>query len=438
MLERLARFILGLSVVACGAPGSAEPGRSSAAAEVVFGDELNEAEIAGDARPKPVATGGEALCPIARRETELPRNAGSPLWLQGFDAMEVTSVASDSEGSVVLARSGTEVTKLSCAGEVLWSKPFGTHVAIDDQDAVYVAGTFTDALAVDERTLRTDGTAAFLVKLDRAGHVAYAHALGPAAAGAIDSLAVDGAGHVALSGPGFGTMKLDESGGVLWQKAFSGKVQLDATGDVVLAGELVGTLDLGTARLISQGGADVLLLRLGPDGTPVFARSYGDPGALQRAQAITVDDEGNVVIAGTFDGRVDFGIGALELTPAQCSSDAWCVTDGFATKFDAQGQALWSVAFGPMRAVSGLASDADGNVVLSGALPGGVRPFRQTWLAKLDPKGAEIWHRSEWPDTGIGAGHGVAVDANAQVFWSLSARPSLDLEERSYLAKLSP
>jgi hypothetical protein len=91
-----------------------------------------------------------------------------------------------------------------------------------------------------------------------------------------------------------------------------------------------------------------------------------------------------------------------------------------------------------MRAVSGLASDANGNIVLSGALPGGVRPFRQTWLAKLDPKGAEIWHRSEWPDTGIGAGHGVAVDPNAQVFWSLSARPSLDLEERSYLAKLSP
>jgi hypothetical protein len=144
------------------------------------------------------------------------------------------------------------------------------------------------------------------------------------------------------------------------------------------------------------------------------------------------------VISGTFDGRVDFGTGPLELTPAQCSSDAWCSTDGFAAKLDAQGRAIWSVALGPMRAVSGAAIGAHGQTILSGTLPGGVRPFRQTWLAKLDAGGAEAWHRSEWPDTGIGTGRALAVAGNGQVFWSLSARPSLELEEQSYLAKLTP
>jgi hypothetical protein len=395
----------------------------------------NEADAARRAIST-LAAGGEALCPGSG--AELPGSAGSPLWLQSYDAREVTSIASDSLGNVVLARSGSELSKLSCAGTVLWSKPFGSQVAIDDRDDVYVAGTFTGTLGVDGSALQADGTAAFLVKLGAAGDVAYARALGPAADGAIASLAVDGEGRVALSGPGFGTRKLDESGSVLWQKAFFGNVQFDGAGNLLLAGELVGTVDFGAGPVTSQGGSDVLLLKLAPDGTPLFVHGYGDAGALQRAQALAVDDEGNVVVAGTFDGRLDFGAGALEHTPAQCSSDAWCVTNGFAAKLDAQGQAAWSVAFGPMRAVSGAAIDLNGHTVLSGALPGGVRPFRQTWLAKLDANGAEVWHRAEWPDTGIGAGRGVAIDRNAQVFWSLSARPSLELEERFYLAKLTP
>lgn len=428
---------MALSVVACSAcsaQSSADQERSSAAAGV-FDESSNEAN--GVHRPiLKTATLGEALCPGSREE--MPRLAGSPLWLQSYGVGQITSVASDSTGNVVVARTGAGLTKLSCAGALVWSKPFGTQVAVDAHDDVYVAGTFAGTLAVDESTLQTDGSAAFVVKLDAAGDVAYARALAEAAEGTIDSLAVDGQGHVALSGPGFGTVRLDDSGGVLWRKAFSGKIRFDSVGNLLLAGELVGTLDVGFGTLVSQGGSDILLLKLDAAGTPIFARSYGDAGMLQRATALAVDDADNAVIAGTFDGRVDFGVGALELTPTQCSSDAWCVTNGFTAKLDAQGQALWSVAFGPMRAVSGVAVDLNGNSVLSGALPGGVRPFRQTWLAKLDPDGSEIWRRSEWPDTGIGAGQGVAIDPRAQVFWSLSTRPSLDLEEQSYLAKLEP
>jgi len=41
----------------------------------------------------------------------------------------------------VLARSGKQVTKFGCDGTPLWSKPFGSQVAVDDDDDVYVAGT---------------------------------------------------------------------------------------------------------------------------------------------------------------------------------------------------------------------------------------------------------------------------------------------------------
>lgn len=433
MLERLAPLIV-VSVLACGGGSGqspTEPQRASGDASAAFVNDSNQAAIARSANRNGLPL-GEAICPGAGTET--PRE---PLWLQSYDGAEITSVAADSRGNVVLARSGVELTKLSCAGTRLWAKPFGSQVALDEQDSVYVAGTFTDRLGVDPSGLQAAGTHAFFAKLDPEGDVVQLLALGDAAEGAIDSLAVDGAHDVALSGPGFGTVKLDAAGGVLWHKTFNGKLRFDRAGNLLVAGELAGSLDLGTGTLSSRGGSDVLLLKLAPDGTTIFARNFGDVGAQQRAEALAVDDQDNVVVTGTFDGRLDFGAGSLELTPASCSSDAWCVTDGFVAKLDAQGQVLWNVALGPMRSLSGVALDASGNLVISGALPGGVRPFRQTFVAALAANGAELWRRAEWPDTGIGAGHGVALDRNGHVFWAISARPSLALEEQSYLAKLT-
>ncbi len=436
MLDRLGQLFI-ISAVACGACSAripADPQRTSGAAAAAFENDSNEAAIVRSASRNGAAN-GEAIC--LGVGAQAPQDPGAPLWLRSYDAAQITSLATDSLGNVVLARSGAELTKLSCAGTRLWSKPLGSQVAVDDQDGVYVAGTFTDTLSVDASVLQAQGTQAFFAKLDSDGNVVELLALG-AAGGAIDSLAVDGDRNVAVSGPVFGTVKLDAAGSVLWRKPFSGKLRFDRAGNLLVTGELVGALDFGTGTLTSRGGSDVLLLKLAPDGTTIFARNFGDAGALQRAEAIALDDQDNVVVTGTFDGRLDFGAGALELTPAGCSSDAWCVTDGFVVKLDAQGQVLWSLALGPMRSLSGVALDASGNVVISGALPGGVRPFRQTFIAKLAANGDELWRRAEWPDTGIGAGYGVAIDRDAQIFWGISARPSLALEEQSYLAKLTP
>jgi hypothetical protein len=89
-----------------------------------------------------------------------------------------------------------------------------------------------------------------------------------------------------------------------------------------------------------------------------------------------------------------------------------------------------------MRAVESAAAGPNGRIALSGALPGGVRPFRQSWLLELDRGGDELLRRAEWPETGIGAGHGVAFDSCGRLLWSVSVRPSLQAEERTYLAKL--
>lgn len=355
----------------------------------------------------------EALCPTT--STETARKGGDPLWLRSYDASLVSSVAS-SDGDVLLARSGLETLKLDSEGQLLWSQPFGSLVAsAGDGGAWVVSGSD-------------------LFKLDAAGQLVLSTSLSGESA---TSLAVDFAGNIALSGPDLGTVKLDTSGKLVWSKPFFGAVAFDALGNLVLTGALTASIDFGAGPIVSRGGSDVFVAKLGAGGEHLFSRAFGDQGASQRGESIVVDAQGNLLIAGVFDGSLDFGIGA-PLGLATCPADAWCNTSGFAAKLDADGNALWSRALGPMRKLDGIASDSRGGIVLSGALPGGVTPFRTAWLTALDANGSALWRRAEWPETGIGAGHGVAVDACDNVFWSVSALPDLESEERAYVAKLSP
>jgi hypothetical protein len=365
------------------------------------------------------ATSSEANC----RGSEPAPGSGAPLWLDSYDEIEISSTATDRRGNVLIARSGVETLALGCDGQQLWSVPFGARVAVDDSDNVYIAGE--------------SGGSPFVVKLDAAGAPVYRAELGAEVVGVVESLAVDGSQNVAISGPALGTWKLDAAGVSLWSRPFAGQLAFDGAGDLWLTGALEGTRDFAGTTLTSRGGADVLLLELAPDGALRSARSFGDAGSLQRGEAIAVDAASNVLITGTFDGSVDFGAGALNHRSESCSPDAWCLTTGFVAKLDAQGGALWSVPLGLTRSVPGVAVDTHGDIAVSSVLPGGVRPFRRPRIALLGPDAQGLWQRSEWPDTGVGAGHAVTFDANQDLIWSVSARPSHQLEEHAYLAKLA-
>jgi hypothetical protein len=376
----------------------------------------------------------EAVCPSVAPSAE----EGSALWLQSFDGPEITGVSAGADGDTFAARAGVETLRLDEAGRPLWSKPYGSLVATDQEGDVYVAGTFAGTLTLDDRELvAASGQDVFVIQLDRLGAIRGAVALdGSAENAAVSSLVVDQQRNVVVSGVGLGTVKLDADWNVAWRKGFDGRAAVDEQGRVWLTGALSGSQDFGGTTLTSQGGSDVFVAQLAADdGGLLWARSFGDAGALQRGESIAVS-AGTVVVAGTFDGRLDFGAGALTWTG--CSTDAWCQTFGFVTQLGADGSVIWSQSLGPMRAVESAAVGPEGRIALSGALPGGVRPFRQSWLLELDSTGNELFRRAEWPETGIGAGHSVTFDRCGRLLWSLSVRPSLEAEERTYLAKLWP
>jgi hypothetical protein len=83
-------------------------------------------------------------------------------------------------------------------------------------------------------------------------------------------------------------------------------------GEIVVAGNLDGTLDLGggSVSIASAGATDVFLARFDAAGKPLETKIWGDSLA-QTVTAMDVDAAGDVILAGTLAGAMDFGNGPI-------------------------------------------------------------------------------------------------------------------------------
>ncbi len=91
------------------------------------------------------------------------------------------------------------------------------------------------------------------------------------------------------------------------------------------------------ATFTSAGAADIFVVKLWPDGSHVWSKSYGDSNT-QSGAAIVVDAAGDVLVTGSFSGAVDLGGN----TPATSAGPA----DIFVVKLGPDGSHLWSKAYG--------------------------------------------------------------------------------------------
>ena len=194
-------------------------------------------------------------------------------------------------------------------------------------------------------------------------------------------------------------------------------VAVDGGGHVVVTGRFTGAANLGGGTLGSAGGDDVFLARYTADGTHLWSRRFGGAGN-DRGNAVAVDAAGNVLVAGSFEHTASFGGSVL------ASAGTW---DGFVAKFAPDGTHLWSQRFGDggLDAVHAVAVDGAGNVLLGGTFQGvvsfGGTPLatsrssvRDLFVARLSPAGAHQWSRGLQGD-GDGAVNALAVDAAGNV-----------------------
>ncbi|MDQ3048193.1 MAG: SBBP repeat-containing protein, partial [Bacteroidota bacterium] len=258
-------------------------------------------------------------------------------------------------------------------------------------------------------------TDVFVLKLDNSGNFLWAKAMGGLGSDTGHDISTDGAGNVYTFGvfsesvdfdPGSGTFvlttsptsqvdvfitKLDASGNFVWAKSFESPTDDLArsivinkqTNAIFMTGVLRSTTDFlsgpGVYNLTTTGYDDIFIVRMDFSGNLTWAKQIG--GAYSDlSQDISIDNNGNIYMAGWFSGTVDFDpdSGVNSITgPGDF--------DAFVTKSDSMFNLIWVKAIGGTGYDNALSVDTDtlGNVFFTG---------EYSVTADFDPNGGSSLH----------------------------------------------
>ena len=117
-------------------------------------------------------------------------------------------------------------------------------------------------------------------------------------------------------------------------------------GGVVVVGSFLGTMDLdpgpGREEHVSRTWEGAFVVRLDRAGALEWALAFSG-GSSQYANAVAVDEDGAVVVVGSFQGEMDFDPGPGEEIRESSLSEG----DGFVVRLDGAGGFQWVRTFAP-------------------------------------------------------------------------------------------
>ncbi|HZL99762.1 MAG TPA: hypothetical protein VFD43_05865, partial [Planctomycetota bacterium] len=182
-------------------------------------------------------------------------------------------------------------------------------------------------------------------------------------------------------------LRVDASGGVVWSQGFtrpgSGKHFL------------FDAVELGDGSWIAVGATSILdfppqpawIVRLGPDGVPLWHHEYG-AGIAETARSVTATSDGGFAVAGWTNSS---GAG---------SDDAWVM------KIDASGAIEWQRTYGGLDAdqLESIVELDGGGFAVAGSTNSLTSSGHAPWVLRLSGTGALLWHRAVasdvWGDLG--------------------------------------
>lgn len=242
-------------------------------------------------------------------------------------------------------QANTFVAKLDASGSKKWLKAFGSTgraavlgkgVATFSDGSVYVLTGLESTVDYGGGPLiSAGGTDVAVVKLDAGGGHVWSKRFGAKSTEYSNRLAVDPAGGVVFVGSfskpvDFGggeltshgagdvfVVKLDASGNHAWSKSFGGAeddngydVAIDPKGNVAVAGHFRLQADFDGHPQQSAGRNDAFVMRLDPNGTPVWAKRLGGSEA-DYGHGVAIDANGAIVTTGHFVGKASYTGGEL-------------------------------------------------------------------------------------------------------------------------------
>lgn len=276
----------------------------------------------------------------------------------------------------------------------VWSDAFGTDSGTDaiDTDAagnVFVAGNFADTIILGGPVLTSVGDLdIFLAKFDANGNHLWSQSFGGLDIDFANDIVTDSLGNIIMVGftrnpvdfgggalpiadgnEGF-VAKFDTNGTHIWSRAFVGTnsqdvrgVAVDAANNVLLTGSFQSTVDFGGGAFASAGSSDIFLVKLDPAGNHIWSRAFGST-APDQGEAVAADSTGAVLLTGTFQGTLNFGVPLTSMG----------ATDVFAAKFTQAGVDVWARSFGDTGgdAAIDIGTDAANAAILTGSFLGTV------------------------------------------------------------------
>lgn len=170
-----------------------------------------------------------------------------------------------------------------------------------------------------------------------------------------------------------------------------------------------------------------------------WAKGFGG-GSADYSNNIVVDADGNSYVTGSFQGTVDFDAGAATHNLSSVGG-----ADAFVLKLDANGNFLWVKNFGSSGDDEGfgLATDASGNIYISGSFEGVVdfdpgsgisngtaAGSSDAFLIKLNGAGDLVWYKT-FGGSGADVATALMLDASANVYLGGNFRNTADFDPGS-------
>jgi beta-propeller repeat-containing protein len=311
-----------------------------------------------------------------------------------------------------------------------WQRALGSR-GLSVSSSGVAADTGRNALVTGNTDGALDGANAgsldaYVAKYSVNGDALWARQLGSSDVDTSAGVSVDAAGGVFIAGAtsgaldgsaaGFGdafVAKYSSDGVLAWvrqlgtsQPDAASAVTVDTDGNVIIAGYSRGTLD-GTREGLD---ADALVAKYTTDGVLVWSRQLGSqPGYDDLAASVSSDADGNVVIAGHSFGGLEEG-----------SSGS---ADAFLAKYSAGGELLWLRQRGEANydSADAVGTDAGGDIFVAGQIDGflvggpGVIIPGAPYVAKYSPEGDLVWER-QLDEASVGAAASIAIDGAGAAF----------------------
>jgi len=225
--------------------------------------------------------------------------------------------------------------------------------------------------------------------------------------------------------------KYDSNGTLLWYKGFGGEgfdygisITVDNVGNIYLTGLFESTANFGSFSLNSNGGRDIFIAKIDPDGNWLWVKHAGGAND-DSGYSIVADDNGNVYITGSYHGVANFG--PLDITSAGN-------TDIFVAKIDSSGNWIWVQSAGGsiVDRSNSISKESGGSLFITGTFQGESNFGEITLLtdgshdifvAKIDSVGNWLWAVSAG-GTSTDEGHDIDISNQNEIYLTGSFQSS--------------